>query len=151
MLEGIEGVVCISGDSHMGELNCIPRSEVGGYDIYDFCSSPLAQAPAAKHTRQVPEVRIRDTWTRSTNVGLMRFDMTASPPTLTYNLHDVLGKPVWAPLVLTPADLRNGVRTWDEKADPLELERLQRFKDGKGYYGFDMEEGWPNRRYRGEE
>jgi len=40
--EKIEGVVCISGDSHMGELNCIPRSQDGGYDIYDFCSSPLA-------------------------------------------------------------------------------------------------------------
>ncbi|MCR6662879.1 MAG: alkaline phosphatase family protein [Luteimonas sp.] len=60
--EGIAGVVCISGDSHMGELNCIPRSAQGGYDIYDFCSSPLAQMPAAKHTRQVPEVRVRDVW-----------------------------------------------------------------------------------------
>src|SRR3546814_13258810 len=74
--EGIGGVVCISGDSHMDELNCIPRSQQGGYDIYDFCSSPLAQMPAAKNTRQAPEVRVRDTWTRSVNVGLMRFDMT---------------------------------------------------------------------------
>src|SRR3546814_8830332 len=32
--EGIGGVVCISGDSHIGELNCIPRSQQGGYDIY---------------------------------------------------------------------------------------------------------------------
>ena len=39
----IEGVVCLSGDSHVGELNCIPWSEKGGYDIYDLVSSPLAQ------------------------------------------------------------------------------------------------------------
>ncbi|WP_146907091.1 alkaline phosphatase D family protein [Arenimonas daejeonensis] len=147
---GISGVVCISGDSHMGELNCIPRSDAGGYDIYDFCSSPLAQMPAAKNTRQAPEVRIRDTWTRSVNVGVMRFDLTGDTPTLTYTLHDILGEAVWDPLVLTPADLRNGVRTWDRKADPVELERLQRFKDGKGYYGFDQASGWPKRRYPGE-
>lgn len=145
--EGITGVVCISGDSHMGELNCIPRSEQGGYDIYDFCSSPLAQMPAAKHTRQVPEVRVRDVWTRTVNVGCMRFDLTGDTPTLTYTLHDDLGEAVWAPLVLTPADLRNGARTWDSKADPDELQRLERFKRGGGYYGFDPPEGWPDKPY----
>ena len=149
--EGIEGVVCISGDTHMGELNCIPRSEQGGYDIYDFCSSPLAQLPAAKHTRQVPEVRVRDVWTRSVNVGLMHFDLTGDVPTLTYTLHDPLGTPVWEPLVLTPADLRNGARTWDTKSDPVELERLKRFRRGEGYYGYDPGEDWPHRRYPGEE
>ena len=143
----IGGVFCISGDSHMGELNCIPRSAEGGYDIYDFCSSPLAQMPANKNTRQTPEVRVRDTWTRSVNVGLMRFDMTGPEPTLTYTLHDVQGEPVWDPLVLTPADLRNGVKTWDLKADPLELERLERFKRGGGYYGYDPAPGWPSHPY----
>jgi len=142
--ENISGVVCISGDSHMGELNCIPWSERGGYDIYDLCSSPLAQVPASKHTRQVPEVRVRDVWTRTINVGLMRFDMTGDTPTLTYTLHDDLGEAVWEPLVLTPDDLKNGVRSWDKKSDPHELERLQRFKRGGGYYGFDPPEGWPD-------
>jgi alkaline phosphatase D len=145
----IGGVVCISGDSHMGELNCIPRSDQGGYDLYDFCSSPLAQMPAAKNTRQAPEVRVRDTWTRSVNVGLMRFDLTGPTPTLTYTLHDAMGEPVWDPLVLTPADLRNGVRTWDSKSDPEELRRLERFKRGQGYYGQDVPEGWPSRPYYG--
>ena len=147
--QNIGGVVCISGDSHMGELNCIPRSEVGGYDIYDMCSSPLAQMPANKNTRQAPEVRIRDTWTRSVNVGLMRFDLTGPTPTLTYTLHDVQGEAVWDELVLTPADLTNGVKTWDQKADPEELRRLERFKAGGGYYGFDAPEGWPSRPYYG--
>lgn len=143
----IGGVFCISGDSHMGELNCIPRSQAGGYDIYDFCSSPLAQMPANKNLRQGPEVRIRDTWTRSVNVGLMQFDMTGETPTLTYTLHDVQGEPVWAPLVLTPQDLTNGAKTWESKSDPEELKRLERFKRGGGYYGYDAPDGWPDRSY----
>jgi len=145
--EQITGVVCISGDSHMGELNCIPWSERGGYDIYDLGSSPLAQVPASKQTRQAPEVRVRDVWTRTVNVGLMRFEMTGDTPTLTYTLHDDLGEAVWEPLVLTPDDLKNGVRTWDTKSDPRELRRLERFKRGGGYYGFDPPEGWPDTPY----
>ena len=147
----ISGVVCISGDSHMGELNCIPWSEKGGYDFYDFCSSPLAQQPANKKTRQTPEVRIRDTWTRTVNIGLLEFDMTGEQPMLTYNLYDNLGEPVWDPLVLTPDDLKNGVSTWRDKADPVELDRLERFKAGKGYYGYDPAEGWPDTPYYGRE
>ena len=40
----IGGVVLLSGDTHVGELNCIRWSERGGYDFYDLVSSPLAQA-----------------------------------------------------------------------------------------------------------
>ena len=132
----IGGVLCISGDSHMGELNCIPRSATGGYDIYDMCSSPLAQMPAVKQLAQVPEMRVRDVWSRSVNVGFLRFEMGARPR-LTYTLHDVLGEPIWDPLVLTPEDLRNGARSWDRLADPEELKRLERYKAGRGYYGTD--------------
>lgn len=134
--QAIGGVVCISGDSHMGELNCVPRSDVGGYDIYDFCSSPLAQMPAVKFLRQEPEVRVRDVWARSVNVGVMSFQM-GPDPVLTYTLHDVLGEAVWAPLVLRPADLKNGVKTWDKLSDPGELKRLKRREAGRGYYGTD--------------
>jgi alkaline phosphatase D len=149
--QDISGVVCISGDSHMGELNCIPRSGQGGYDIYDLCSSPLAQMPAIKNLRQVPEVRARGVWTRSVNVGLLRFAMRGDTPTLTMTLHDVLGESVWEPLVLTPKDLVNGARTWDSKSDPVELERLERFKRGGGYYGFDPGPDWPDRPFHGDE
>lgn len=133
---GVTGVVGLSGDSHMGELNCVPRSAEGGYDVYDLCSSPLAQMPANKFTRQVPELRVRDVWSRSENVGVLQFRMQPEP-VLTYTLHDVLGESVWKPLVLTPKDLKNGVRTWDRLADPLELQRLKRHREGRGYYGFD--------------
>jgi alkaline phosphatase D len=121
----------------MGELNCIPRSDAGGYDIYDMCSSPLAQMPAVKQLSQVPEMRVRDTWSRSVNVGMMQFDMAGDTPRLTFTLHDVLGDAIWDPLVLTPADLRNGVRSWDRLADPEELRRLERHRAGRGYYGRD--------------
>jgi alkaline phosphatase D len=134
--EKIGGVVCISGDSHMGELNCIPRSAEGGYDIYDFCSSPLAQMPAMRQLRQVPEMRIRDVWSRSVNVGVLDFEMGPSPK-VTMTLHDVIGDAVWDPLVLTTDDLRNGVSSWARLADPNELKRLERHKRGAGYYGID--------------
>ncbi|WP_202843974.1 hypothetical protein [Luteimonas saliphila] len=90
---------------------------------------------------------MRDVWTRSVNVGLMRFDLTGDTPTLIYTLHDDLGEAVWDPLVLTPDDLANGARTWDSKSDPVELERLERFRRGEGYYGFDPPEGWPDTPY----
>jgi alkaline phosphatase D len=132
--ENIEGVVCLSGDTHMGELNCIPRSEQGGYDLYDLCSSPLAQLPELRFVDQIPEVRIRSVYSRSVVFGMLDFVMTPTP-TLTYTLHNGVGAAVWEPLVLTPADLRNGVSTWKAKVDPTELKRLERFKAGGAYYG----------------
>jgi alkaline phosphatase D len=134
----IGGVVCISGDSHMGELNCIPRAASGGYDIYDFCSSPLAQTPASKFVEQVPEVRARPTWGRSVNVGLLTFAWSPRP-TLTMRLYGDLGEPVWKPLILTPDDLVNGASTWERLSDPLELQRRRSHLEGRGYYGFPPE------------
>lgn len=31
--QGITGVVLLSGDNHVGELNCLPESARGGYDL----------------------------------------------------------------------------------------------------------------------
>jgi alkaline phosphatase D len=33
----------------------------------------------------------------------------------------------------------------------VELDRLERFKAGKGYYGYDPAEGWPDTPYYGRE
>jgi alkaline phosphatase D len=132
----IDGVFGISGDSHMGELNCVPRSEQGGYDFYDLCSSPLANLPDLDFVDQMPEVRIRRPWTRSVNVGLLDFSFDDGPK-LTYTLHNVYGAPAWDPLVLTPADLRNGVSTWRQKIDADELVRLERYREGGAYYDPD--------------
>jgi len=134
--EGITGVLGISGDSHMGELNCIPWSEHGGYDFYDLCSSPLAQLPDMDFLDQMPEVRVRGVYTRSVNVGVLSFTWEPQP-TLTFTLHNVLGTSVWDPLVLTEDDLRNGVESWPGKIDPDERVRLDRFKAGGAYYSPD--------------
>lgn len=129
----IEGVFGISGDSHMGELNCVPRSEQGGYDIYDLCSSPLANFPDLDFVDQMPEVRIRGPYTRSCNIGLMEFSFD-NGPRMSYTLHNTIGAPAWDPLVLTPSDLRNGASTWRTKIAPRELERLERYRAGGAYY-----------------
>jgi alkaline phosphatase D len=132
----IEGVFGISGDSHMGELNCVPRSEQGGYDFYDLCSSPLANLPDLDFVDQMPEVRIRSPWTRSCNVGLLDFNFEDGPR-LTYTLHNIIGAPAWAPLELTPADLRNGAASWRQKIGEDELVRLERYRAGGAYYDPD--------------
>jgi alkaline phosphatase D len=129
----IEGVFGISGDSHMGELNCVPRSEQGAYDIYDLCSSPLANFPDLDFVDQMPEVRIRGPYTRSCNIGLMEFTFEGGPR-MSYTLHNTIGAAVWDPLVLTPADLRNGAETWRTKIARRELERLERYRGGGAYY-----------------
>jgi alkaline phosphatase D len=129
----ISGCFGISGDSHMGELNCVPRSEQGAYDFYDLTSSPLAQLPDQDFVDQMPEVRIRPTFTRSCNIGLMQFSFE-NGPRMSYTLHNIYGAAVWAPLELTPADLRNGVSTWRSKIDPRELERLERYRSGGAYF-----------------
>ncbi len=113
----ISGVVLLSGDSHVGELNCIPRSEQGGYDLYDLVSSPLANAMSDSWVEQQPERRVRPVYVKGTNFGLIEFRQ-APQPTLTFILHDSSGAPVWDPLVLTAAQLRNGVSSWQEKMDP---------------------------------
>ncbi len=130
----IEGVFGISGDSHMGELNCVPRSEEGAYDIYDLCSSPLANMPDSDFVDQMPEVRIRNVYTRSCNIGLMSFTFENGAPRMSYTLHNTIGASVWDPLELTPADLRNGVQTWRTKIARRELERLERYRSGGAYY-----------------
>jgi len=129
----IEGVFGISGDSHMGELNCVPRSEQGAYDFYDMCSSPLANFPDSDFVDQMPEVRIRSPFTRSCNIGLLSFSFDDGPR-MSYTLHNTIGAAAWDPLVLTPADLRNGAATWRTKIAPTELVRLERYRAGGSYY-----------------
>src|SRR3546814_15280723 len=80
--EGIGGVVCISCDSHMGELNCIPPAQQGSYDIYDFCSSPPAPMTASNNTRPATEDHVSDHRTRSGHAGWTHRGMTADTPTL---------------------------------------------------------------------
>jgi alkaline phosphatase D len=131
--EGIGGVVLVSGDTHVGELNAIPWSERGGYDFYDLVSSPLAQSPSASWLERRPEIRIRPIYSAGPNAGLLTFDFEGEP-TLTYRLIAEDGRSPWPPFVITASELQNGVRSWTEKISPSEQERLERYQRGEGYY-----------------
>ncbi len=110
----IRGVVLLSGDTHVGELNAIPWSEKGGYDFYDLVSSPLAQAASDNWRTRNPEVRLRPGFEKP-NVGILSFDLTRIP-TLTFNLYDAEGNPAWKPFVITADELQNGVQSYPDKA-----------------------------------
>jgi alkaline phosphatase D len=113
----IEGVVLISGDTHAGELNGIPWSQRGGYDLYDLVSSPLAQLPTATWMDLRPEHRVRPVYARGVNFGVLDFEWTPEP-TVTFTLRDVRGDTVWTPLRLAASDLVNGRATLPAKTDP---------------------------------
>ena len=119
--EKIEGVVLISGDTHVGELNVIPRGEQGGYDLYDFVSSPLAQDCTDSWLRRSPEQRVREVWFGGPNFGLLSFEPQLEDPRLSFRLVDQRGVAVWKPLVLRASELRNGQSTWRAKTWPARL------------------------------
>ncbi len=116
--ERIAGVVLVSGDTHVGELNCVPWSERGGYDLYDLVSSPLAQRPSTSWIERRPEIRIRPVHGSSPNFGRLDFDLTADDPRLTFAVVGDDGRPAWEPLVLHASDLQPGVSSWQRKIDP---------------------------------
>ena len=89
----ITGVVMLSGDSHVGELNVIPWSEHGGYDLYDLVSSPLAQRNPDSWLHRRPERRIRPVYFLGSNVGVVDF-LLDDPPRLMYRLIDIHGRSV---------------------------------------------------------
>ena len=110
--ENIEGVILISGDTHIGEFNCIPWSERGGYDLYDLVSSPISSRQSHNWLRRDPEIRLRTPpYTIGPNVGFLKFDFTEEP-SMTWWLSKPDGKPTWAPATFKVSQLRNGVSSW---------------------------------------
>jgi alkaline phosphatase D len=132
--EKINGVVLLSGDAHVAELNAIPWSEKGGYDFYDLVSSPLAQDTTDNWLERRPERRIRQVYFGSVTFGLLTFDMTGSDPVLEYNSINYLGDTVWKPFRIKASELTNGVSTWETKMDDLSRERFESDRDGGEYY-----------------
>ena len=116
------------------EPNCTPASENGGYDLFEFSSSPLAQDPAVSwlNYRTIP--RVRQVYFSGSNFGLLAFDLKQADPTLTMTLHDVQGNRVWAPLVLRASDLKNGVSVWRGKMDKISRQRFERAEQGEPCY-----------------
>jgi alkaline phosphatase D len=132
--ERISGVVLLSGDTHIAELNAIPWSEKGGYDMYDLVSSPLAQDTSDDFLERRPEARIRQVYFGSSNFGLLHFDMREDDPWLEFNVLNYRGDAVWEPLRLYASDLVNGKSTWLDKMDELSLERHESAEGGGEYY-----------------
>lgn len=130
----VSGCFGISGDVHMGEANCVPWSEKGGYDFYDLASSGLAQLISGKYADQLPEVRLRQPWVGSANFGLLDFTF-GTEPRVELNVCNVMGGPVWKPIVIKLADLVNGRSSWRGAIDPDEMKRRQRVERGGSYYG----------------
>jgi alkaline phosphatase D len=110
----IKGVILLSGDTHRGELNAIPRSEKGGYDFYDLVSSPLGQITNPWDPSRKPEVRIRKVFSREENFGFLEFDLTEDP-TMRFTLIGKSGREAWEPLVIRADELVNGVASWQDK------------------------------------
>jgi alkaline phosphatase D len=135
----ISGVILLSGDSHVGELNVIPWSDRGGYDLYDLVSSPLAQRNPESWLHRRPERRIRPVYFKGSNVGIVDF-LLDEPPRVMYRLVDIHGRSVWQPFVVRADELVNGVTSWPDKVDPEELQRQQSFDRGEGYYEIEPED-----------
>jgi alkaline phosphatase D len=120
----IGGVICLSGDSHVGELNCIPWSERGGYDLYDLVSSPLAQATGDNWFDQSPEIRMRKVYAGGCNFGMLEF--RAGPePSLRFSLYDDWGQRIWEPFEIDARELQNGITSWRSRIDAGELRRRE--------------------------
>lgn len=130
--ESIEGVVLISGDTHVAELNCIPRADQGGYDLYDLVSSPLAQSPGNGWLERRPEIRIRPVYFGGPNFGQLTIDLHGEP-TLYFDVYDVYGRPAWDRFSITAAKLKNGVSSWRDTIDAVSLERHRNSVE-KGYF-----------------
>ena len=124
--EEVSGVVLISGDTHQGEWNCIPRSDHGGYDLYEFVSSPLAQGTSGKTQRRLPEIYMRDWYGDAPNFGYMVFDLTEADPLIRYNLIDVFGDADAEWIEIRASELVNGVASWPEKIDAEEREKREK-------------------------
>lgn len=130
----IAGCIGISGDVHMGEANCVPWSDKGGYDFYDLVSSGLAQMLSPKFIDQDPEVRLRAPWVGSHNFGVLDFTFGADPK-VEMSVRNVMGGSVWDPITIRAADLVNGRQSWKAAIDRKELARRTRVERGGAYYG----------------
>ena len=131
----ITGVVMMSGDTHIGELNVIPWSDHGGYDLYDMVSSPLAQVTPDSWLERRPEKRIWPVYFQGSNFGLIDFVMDDDPKVV-FRLVDIHGRVVRGPFEVKASELVNGVTSWPAKVSEEERRRQENYENGYGYYEF---------------
>lgn len=135
----ITGVVMLSGDTHIGELNVIPWSELGGYDLYDMVSSPLAQVNPDSWLERRPERRVWPVYFQGSNFGVVDFKM-GDDPRLVFQLIDTHGRRVWEPFELFASELVNGVTSWPSKVADIPRQRQEHLDAGEGYYEIPVED-----------
>ncbi len=135
----ITGVVMMSGDTHIGELNVIPWSEHGGYDLYDMVSSPLAQVIPDSWLERRPERRIWPAYFQGSNFGLVDFTM-GDDPTMSYRLVDTFGRVVRGPFEVKASELVNGVTSWPDKVEEVPKQRQEHYDAGEGYYEIPVDD-----------
>jgi alkaline phosphatase D len=111
----IDGVVLLSGDTHIGELNCIPWSDLGGYDFYEFVSSPLAQEPAQSWRNYRPIIRVRDVYDAGSNFGFLEFNFDSSDPEIRFRLLSDVGEPAWPEFRVALSEISGHRQTWPGK------------------------------------
>lgn len=131
----ITGVVLMSGDTHIAELNSIPWSHRGGYDLYEFVSSPLAQECSTSWLNYGAVPRIRQIYSGGPNFGYLRFYCDEDDPRLTFNIQSALGGDVWSKFEVRASELRPGVQSYLEKMDARSRARWERHLAGGPYYG----------------
>jgi len=103
----VEGVVLISGDTHVAELNAIPEAQRGGYDLYELVSSPLAQQPTQSWLERTPDRRLRTPFNMDNNFGMLTFRFDGEPE-VALDVFDSRGRRAWPSTRLRARDLVNG-------------------------------------------
>ncbi len=112
----IDGIVLLSGDDDEAEIKAIPMSQDGGYDLYEFVSSPLAQDPTPDYTEDNEAViAIKEPYADSMNFGTLTFDMTEEDPKMSLKVINVFGENVFPDFELRASELTRGKVSWKSK------------------------------------
>lgn len=130
----ITGVILLSGDTHVAELNAL-RGGTDGYDLIECVSSPLAQETAMSWLNYRPVPRLRQVYSGGPNFGLLDFDLSQADPVVRITVHNTQGDAVWAPLDLRASELQPGRSIWRDKMDETSRRRWERFESDGVYYG----------------
>ena len=124
--EQITGVALLSGDDDEAEIKAIPMSQKGGYDLYEFVSSPLAQDPTSDYLEDSESViSIQEPYSESMNFGMMTFDMSEEDAMMSFEIINIFGDSVFPTFELRASELANGIVSWKEKVSSESLAYIE--------------------------
>lgn len=89
----IDGVIFLAGDRHFAELTRKRDPKGAGPDLWELTSSPLANEHYAEGTKFEDPDRM-GSYIKGVNFGLLKFDTTASPPTVELTVRNEKGETV---------------------------------------------------------